>query len=74
MNQQQTQQLTIIREYLENAYTGARMADDAEMMDRIARAIAALEAPADMDIFNDDFSNYSFKKAMEVRKDGKEGF
>lgn len=53
------EQLQTIKEYLEAAYTGARMMGDDEAMDRISRAIVAIETPADVDIFNDEFiDNY----------------
>ena len=39
----------IILDYLENAYSGAKMADDVDSMIRIARAIAAFELPTDKD-------------------------
>lgn len=35
------EQKEIILEYLENAYTGAKMMDDVEMMCRLSRAILA---------------------------------
>lgn len=53
------EQLQTIKEYLEAAYTGARMMGDDEAMDRISRAIVAIETPADVDIFNAEFiDNY----------------
>ena len=39
----------IILDYLENAYSGAKMADDIDSMTRIARAIAAFNLPTDKD-------------------------
>lgn len=39
----------IILEYLENAYSGAKMADDVDSMTRIARAIEAFNLPTDKD-------------------------
>lgn len=39
----------IILDYLENAYSGARMADDVDSMTRIARAIVAFDLPTDKD-------------------------
>ena len=39
----------IILDYLENAYSGARMADDVDSMIRIARAIVAFNLPTDKD-------------------------
>lgn len=37
----------IILDYLENAYSGAKMADDVDSMTRIARAIEAFNLPTD---------------------------
>ena len=39
----------IILDYLENAYSGAKMADDVDSMTRIARAIKAFNLPTDKD-------------------------
>ena len=62
------EQLQTIKEYLEAAYTGAHMMDDAEAMDRISRAIIAIETPADVDIFDREF----FENHMKgVFSDGK---
>ena len=52
-----SEQIAAIIEYLEAAYTGARMADDAEAMDRISRAIIVMKTPADVDVFSSDFFN-----------------
>ena len=49
------EQVKIIKEYLENSYSGAKMMDDAEGMTRISRALAALQADVDVDIFAKDF-------------------
>lgn len=40
-----------IREYLELSYSGAKMMGDEEAMLRISRALAAFDAPTDIDIF-----------------------
>ena len=48
-------QISTVLDYLETAFCGARMMDDVEMMTRLARAIAALEAPTDKDIFTQEF-------------------
>jgi hypothetical protein len=53
-----TKQEQIILDYLENAFTGARMDDAIDTAVRIARAIAAFQSDpdADMDtIFTDEF-------------------
>ena len=39
-----------IREYLETSYVGARMEGAQEAMVRLARAIAAFDAPTDIEI------------------------
>lgn len=39
----------IILDYLENAYSGAKMADGVDSMTRIARAIVAFGLPTDKD-------------------------
>lgn len=58
-------QIAAIIEYLEAAYTGARMADDAEAMDRISRAIIVMKTPADVNVFSDDFTKEYFKNELE---------
>ena len=45
----------IIKNYLENALTGAKMEDDLEMQLRLSRAIVAFEADTEEDIFTDEF-------------------
>ena len=47
-----------IFEYLETAYVGANMLDDFDGMARIGRAIAAAKAPANMEIFTDEFKEW----------------
>lgn len=49
------EQTIIIKDYLENAYTGARMMNDEENMLRISRALAALQADIYNDIFKEEF-------------------
>lgn len=44
-----------VKEYLEQAYTGARRIGTPDDQLRIARAIAALEADVDEDIFTEEF-------------------
>lgn len=44
-----------IVEYLETCYSGAKMSDDVEGMCRISRAIAALQADTEMEIFTEEF-------------------
>lgn len=48
-------QLKVIEEYLENSYSGAKMMNDIEAMCRISRAIAALKADLELEIFTQDF-------------------
>lgn len=48
-------QMSTVLDYLETAFCGAKMMDDVEMMTRLARAIAALKAPTDKDIFTQEF-------------------
>lgn len=50
--------LADVRQMLAHAYTGARAMDDVEGMTRVARAIAALDAPVDMDIFTKRFEDW----------------
>ena len=45
-------------EVLETSYTGARLMDDAFAMISISRAIAALKAPVEMEIFTDYFKEW----------------
>lgn len=49
------EQINIIKEYLENSYSGAKMMDDVEGMLRISRALAALQADVCEDIFKEEF-------------------
>lgn len=44
-----------ILEYLENSYSGAKMMDDIETQERIARAIVAFEADPEIEIFSKEF-------------------
>lgn len=44
-----------ILEYLENSYSGAKMMDDIETQERIARAILAFEADPEIEIFSKEF-------------------
>ena len=44
-----------ILKYLENSYSGAKMMDDVETQERIARAIIAFEADPEMEIFSKEF-------------------
>lgn len=48
-------QIKAIEEYLENSYSGAKMMDDVDAMCRISRAIAALKADTEMEIFTEEF-------------------
>lgn len=48
-------QINGIKDYLENAYSGAKMMGDVECMVRIARALAALQADVEVDIFTEEF-------------------
>ena len=48
-------QIDTIVDTLEACYTGARMCDDTEGMEKISRAIAALKAPLTMEIFTKEF-------------------
>lgn len=48
-------QIKEIEKYLETSYSGAKMMDDLETMCRIARALAALKADTEMEIFTDEF-------------------
>ena len=48
-------QINIIKNYLENAYSGAKMMNDVEVMTKVARAIAALQADVEKDIFTEEF-------------------
>ena len=49
------ERLNDVKEYLENSYSGAKMMDDVESMTRIARALAALQANVEEDIFTEEF-------------------
>lgn len=49
------ERLKEIENYLETSYCGAKMMDDVESMSRIARALAALKANPEMEIFTDEF-------------------
>lgn len=45
----------LCNEWTQNSYRGAKMMDDIEAMCRIARAIVALKADPQIDIFKDEF-------------------
>lgn len=47
-----------VLEYLEMSYVGANALDDFEAMVKIERAIAAIKAPADMEIFTRKFKEW----------------
>lgn len=55
-------QMNEIKEYLENAYSGAKMMDDIEGMTRISRALVALQADVKKDIFTKEFIEESVMK------------
>lgn len=48
-------QIKEIEEYLEYAYSGAKMMDDVDSMCRIGRALAALKADTDIEIFTEEY-------------------
>ena len=54
-------------EFLEYCFIGARALDDYENMVKFSRAIAALKAPADMEIFTKKFQNWYIEKECEVK-------
>ena len=47
-----------VLEYLEMSYVGANALDDMVAMIKISRAIAALKAPVNMDIFTRKFEEW----------------
>ena len=57
-----------IVDYLERAYVGARGMGDSDAMTRIARAIAAIEAPTDMEIFNAEFREWHLYQTFKPQK------
>lgn len=48
-------QIKEIEKYLENSYSGSKMMDDMDAMCRIARALAALKADPEMEVFTEEF-------------------
>ena len=48
-------QIKEIEDYLETSYSGAKMMDDVDAMCRIARALVALKADPETEIFTDEF-------------------
>lgn len=50
-------QINIIKDYLEKSYSGAKMMNNAEDMTRIARALAALQADVETEIFTEKFKD-----------------
>ena len=48
-------QIQTIKDYLENAYSGAKIMNDVESMTRISRALVALQADVEVDIFLEEF-------------------
>ena len=57
--------IQMITDFLENSYTGARAMNDPDAMIRISRAIAALQAPTDMEIFNIRFRKWHFNETFK---------
>ena len=55
-----------IKDVLENSYTGAIMMDDVDAVLRISRALAALDAPIEMDIFTEEFNAFYMRKACNI--------
>lgn len=51
-------QMDDVLEYLEMSYVGANALDDFEAMVKIERAIAAIKAPADKEIFTKKFKEW----------------
>lgn len=56
-----------IREMLEYAYDGANAMDDAESALRISRALAALNAPTDINIFTKKFDKIYIEQACSIQ-------
>ena len=56
-----------IREMLERAYAGADMMDDIDAAMRISRALAALNAPTDIDIFTKKFNKIYLDQMCNVQ-------
>lgn len=50
-----TDHIKEIEKYLECAYSGAKMMDDLDAMCRIGRALAALKADPELEIFTDQY-------------------
>ena len=56
-----------IREMLEHAYAGADMMDDVDAAMRISRALAALNAPTDIDIFTKKFNKIYLEQVCAIQ-------
>ena len=56
-----------IRELLEYAYDGANAVDDVESALRISRALAALNAPTNMDIFTKKFDKIYIEQMCAIQ-------
>ena len=63
-------QMNGIKEYLENAYSGAKMMDDVEGMTKISRALVALQADVEKDIFTKEFIEESVINLQFPCKEG----
>lgn len=56
-----------IKEMLERAYAGANMMDDVDAVMRISRALAALNAPTDIDIFTKKFNKIYLEQMCAIQ-------
>ena len=60
-----TNQAELVADYLIGAYRYAEEQNDAATIYRVSRALAALEAPLSMDIFNEEFLDH-VKNDMKI--------
>ena len=58
----QTEKIEKLKNVLEEAYSEASQKKDNDLMLRIRRAEAALEAPTNINIFSTEFARYSFNQ------------
>lgn len=57
-----------IKEYLEFSYSGAKLMGDTEGMLRISRAMAALEADINKEIFTEEFLEIFYSKNTTINQ------
>lgn len=60
-------QIDSVLNMLEHSYSGAKMMGDTVVELRISRAIAALKAPVEQEIFTEEFKEWWVSKECEIK-------